>query len=51
MSENKMLSITECKKKLNKNGVHYTDEEVKLIRNVLYKFAEVHFKNKNRKNV
>lgn len=41
-----MLSITECKKKLDKNGVRYTDEEVKLIRNVLYKFAEVHFKNK-----
>jgi hypothetical protein len=41
-----VLSITECKKKLNKNGVSYTDEEVKLIREVLYKFAEVYYKNK-----
>lgn len=36
-----MLSITECKKKLNKNGVQFTDEEIELIRNVLYKLAEV----------
>jgi len=41
-----LLSITECKKKLNKKGVSYTDEEVKLIRDVLYKFAEVYYKNK-----
>lgn len=36
-----MLSITKCKKILNKNGISYTDEEVLMIRNVLYKFAEV----------
>lgn len=36
-----MLSITECKKKLNKNGVHFEDCEIELIRNVLYKLAEV----------
>lgn len=36
-----MLSITECKKKLNKNGVHFTDEEIEKIRIVLYKLAEV----------
>lgn len=35
-----MLSLTECKKKLNKNGVQYTDEEIELLRNVLYKLAE-----------
>jgi hypothetical protein len=36
-----MLSITECKKKLNKNGVHFTDYEIEQIRNVLYKLAEL----------
>jgi len=36
-----MISLTKCKKKLNKNGVKYTDEEILMIRNVLYKFAEV----------
>ena len=36
-----MLSITECKKKLNKNDVQYTDEEIEIIRNVLYKMAEI----------
>lgn len=36
-----MLSITECKKKLNKSGIKYSDEEIELIRNVLYKLAEV----------
>lgn len=36
-----MISITECKKKLNRGGQFYSDEEVELIRNVLYKLAEV----------
>ena len=46
-----MLSVTECKKKLNKNGVKYTDSEIELIRNVLYKLAEVAIKKqKTRKN-
>jgi hypothetical protein len=40
-----MLSITECKKKLNKNGIQYKDEEIELIRNVLYKLAELCHKN------
>jgi hypothetical protein len=44
-----MLSITECKKKLNKNGVQYTDEEIELIRNVLYKLAEACHKKINKK--
>jgi len=43
----KMLSLTKCKKKLNRNGIFYTDEEIILIRNVLYKFAYVYFNNKN----
>jgi len=46
-----MLSITECKKKLNKNGVQFTDTEIELIRNVLYKLAEIcHKKIINNKN-
>lgn len=40
-----MLSLTKCKKVLNKNGVFYTDEEILLIRNVLYKFAQVYYNN------
>ena len=36
-----MISLTECKKTLNKNGIHYSDKEIELIRNVLYKLAEV----------
>lgn len=36
-----MLSLTKCKKILNKNGISYTDDEIIMIRTVLYKFAEV----------
>ena len=36
-----MLSITKCNKILTKNGISYSDDEILLIRNVLYKFAEV----------
>ena len=36
-----MLSITKCKKILNKKGISYTDEEIIMIRNVLYKLTEV----------
>jgi len=34
-----MLSITECRKKLNRNGVHFDDIEVETIRRVLYILA------------
>lgn len=44
-----MLSLTKCKKKLNKNGIIYTDEEILIIRNVLYKFAEVYHKHQIQK--
>jgi len=45
-----MLSITECKKKLNKKGLQYNDSEIEIIRNVLYKLAEMcHKKNKQGK--
>jgi hypothetical protein len=35
-----MISITKCKQILNKNGVTYSNEEIELIRGVLYKLAE-----------
>lgn len=40
-----MLSITKCKKILNTSGFFYTDEEILMIRNTLYKFAEVYHKH------
>jgi hypothetical protein len=44
-----VISTTECKKKLNRNGVQYSDEEIEIIRNVLYKLAEAcHIKNNNK---
>ena len=36
-----MLSNTKCKQILNKNGVYYTDEEIVLIKQTLYKLAEI----------
>jgi hypothetical protein len=47
-----VLSITDCKKKLNRNNVRFEDYEIELIRNVLYKLAEACHKkiNKNDKN-
>ena len=39
-----MLSIEECKKTLNKDGIVYTDEEVKEIREFLYILAEIDYK-------
>lgn len=42
-----MLSITECKKKLNNKGVSYSDEEIKKIREALYKIAEIMLDQKN----
>jgi hypothetical protein len=45
-----MLSITECKKILNKNGIIYNDDEVEKIREALYKIAEIVHSNRNNKN-
>ena len=50
MPETAMLSITECKKILNKNGIHYTDEEVQKLRDALYKIAEIMYSNRNNNN-
>ena len=38
-----MLSNTKCKQILNKNGVYYTDKEIVLIKQILYKLAEIMF--------
>lgn len=36
-----MLSLTKCQKILNKKGITYTDDEIIIIRNILYKLAGV----------
>jgi hypothetical protein len=46
-----VLSITECKKILNKKGMQYTDNEVEIIRNTLYKLAEVCHNQINNKKI
>ena len=38
-----MLSITKCKKILNRNGIYYTDAEIITLRAVLYKLAEIEY--------
>lgn len=38
-----MLSITESKKILNKNGLKYTDEEINKIRDFIYMLAEIDY--------
>lgn len=46
-----MLSDTKCKKILNRNGIFYTDEEITIIKEVLYKIAEIelsHWKQHNK---
>ncbi len=38
---NTMLSIEHSRKRLEKNGKKYTDEQIKAIRDKLYLFAEI----------
>lgn len=38
-----MLSIGECKKTLNQDGITYTDEEVKEIREFLYTLGNIYY--------
>jgi hypothetical protein len=45
-----MLSITECKKILNKNGISYSDKEVEIIRNFLYQIAQMQLESKQKNN-
>ena len=49
----KMLSIEKCKQILTKNGASYTDEEVKRIRELLYRVGQLDyqlFKEQQKKN-
>lgn len=39
-----MLSLEACKKNLEKDGVKYTDEEIKKIRLLLYKLGELDYR-------
>ena len=41
-----MLSNEQCKKILSKEGFFYTDEEIKLIKETLYKLVEIIEENK-----
>jgi len=43
-----MLSIEYCRKKIEKNGRKYTDEEVYLIRRKLYALAKITYKHLNK---
>ena len=38
-----MLSITESKKILNRNGLNYTEEEINQIREFIYVLAEIDY--------
>lgn len=40
-----MLSNTKCKQILNRNGIHYTDEEIVIVKETLYKLAEIIWKD------
>ena len=44
-----MLSDTKCKQILNKNGIHYSDEEIVILKAVLYKLAELTYRSDRRK--
>jgi hypothetical protein len=44
IKESQRISLTECKKILNKNGNYYTDNEIIEIRNWLYFMSEIALK-------
>jgi len=44
-----MLSNTKCKKILNNDENFYTDEEIEVIQETLYKLVEIIEKNKTKK--
>lgn len=44
------ISISECKRILNKNGLHYSDEETETVRNILYKLAGISYQQLKYKN-
>jgi hypothetical protein len=41
IAENKKLSLTECKRILNTDGLFYTDEEIIVLRDFLYNWADI----------
>ena len=45
-----MLSIDECKKILNKTEQEYTTEQIKEIRLILYKLADIVYTEKSNHN-
>lgn len=46
-----MLTIVACRKILEQNNVEYTDEEIELIRDVLYKIADTEIQQIEIKNL
>jgi len=42
-----MLSIEHCRKRLEKYGKRYSDEQIREIRDTLYKFAECQINDNN----
>ncbi len=47
-AENRKLSLVECKKILNTDGVFYTDDEVIELRDWLYHMADIVFDTMDR---
>jgi hypothetical protein len=41
LNNNHRLSVFECEKILNKNGLNHSEEEVKLIREWMYHLSEI----------
>ena len=49
-AENRKLSLVECKKILNTDGVFYTDDEVIELRDWLYHMAEIVYDTMDREH-
>ncbi len=43
MEEAKKISIAQCKKILEEGGTVYSDEQIRIIRNVLYNLGELEY--------
>ena len=50
-AENRKLSLNECKKILNTDGVFYTDDEVIELRDWLYHMADIVFDTMDREEI
>lgn len=42
-----MISNTKCKQILNKNGIHYSDKQIEVLKDVLYKIAHLIYNKSN----